>query len=265
WRKRFGRDRTVRLLEWNNSIPPVCVRLNTLRSSPEDILQALLKFQPKPTPHPLAYCLERPAGVFESEAFAAGSFYAQDPSTLAAADLLEARPGDSILDTCAAPGGKSTYLAQLMENRGEIVARDPAADRLALIEENRRRLGAEIVKIDATPKPDAPETFDRMLWDVPCSNTGVMRRRVDLRWRITPEELEKFPALQLRIARSALVALKAGGSAVYSTCSLEPEENLDVVQRLAAANGLTIEKTFESFPPESGMDGAFAARLRKAS
>lgn len=235
--------------EWNNQPPPLYARVNTLRAPPRD---------------PIYYRIEDPTGLFDSPAWKNGEIYLQDPSTLAAVDLLDPQPGEEILDMCAAPGGKTTYLAQKMQNRGRILAADSSNSRLGLVTENCRRLGVEIV---ATLACDGTrldrclrgQQFDRVLLDAPCSNTGVLRRRPDLRWRLREPELARLAQLQRRLLEKAFTFLKPGGVLVYSTCSLEPEENRDVI---AGVPGL--ETIREIIPPRDPMDGAFVARFRRS-
>ncbi len=197
--------------------------------------------------------------------FQQGFFYIQDPSTLLAVRELNPQPGETILDLCAAPGGKLAYAAQLMRNTGRLVAHDTSPERLKLIEENCARLGiatAESV-LPSTLDP-RPSAFDRVLLDAPCSNTGVMRRRVDLRWRIRPEEIERLRGTQLDLLRQAAAHLKPGGTLVYSTCSLEPEENESVVQEfLAGETSFRLEGQRELVPFADATDGAYVARLVK--
>ena len=191
----------------------------------------------------------------------------QDPSTLLAPALLGAQPGETILDLCAAPGGKTTFIAQQMDNTGKIIAQDISSDRLKLIRENCARLG--VMNVEAVPNSSfiiLHSSFDRILVDAPCSNTGVMRRRVDLRWRITPEEILRLQKTQLDLLRQAATKLKPGGVLVYSTCSLEPEENSEVVKGfLSEHKNFKLESERELLPFADNVDGAFVARLKKLS
>jgi 16S rRNA (cytosine967-C5)-methyltransferase len=199
--------------------------------------------------------------------FQHGLFYIQDPSTLLAVRELDPQPGETILDLCAAPGGKLTYIAQLMHNTGRLIAHDTFPDRLKLIEENCARLGVTIVQtvLPSTLDP-RPSVFDRVLVDAPCSNTGVMRRRVDLRWRIRPEEIDRLRATQFELLRQAAALVKPGGTLVYSTCSLEPEENKNVVKEfLARELWFQLETQRELLPFADATDGAYVARLIKKS
>jgi len=197
--------------------------------------------------------------------FQQGFFYIQDPSTLLAVQELNPQPCETILDLCAAPGGKLTYIAQRMGNQGRLVAHDTYPDRLKLIEENCARLGVTIAETALPPALDrGTATFDRVLLDAPCSNTGVMRRRVDLRWRIRPEEIERLRAAQFGLIREAAALLKPGGTLVYSTCSLEPEENKSVVREfLGSEPAFELEGQRELVPFANETDGAYVARLRK--
>jgi 16S rRNA (cytosine967-C5)-methyltransferase len=195
--------------------------------------------------------------------FQSGLFYVQDPSTLAAVNELDPQPGETVLDLCAAPGGKTTYIAQLMENRGRVIAHDVSPDRLKMIQENCGRLGVTCVETVTTTQLAAmPLRFDRILVDAPCSNTGVMRRRVDLRWRIRPEEIERLRSTQLELLERAAKLLKPGGTLVYSTCSLEEEENSGLVKQLLPTTpNLKVEGQQELLPAKNGSDGAFTATL----
>lgn len=263
WARIFGEDRSRKLLEWNNTIPGVFIRTNTLKCPPEKLQVALKAHEPKATSHPLVFEIGSPQGLFSSEPFRSGWFYVQDPSTLRSVDLLDPQPGESVLDSCSAPGGKTTYIAQRMEDRGRVVASDLDSGRMRLVEENKKRLGCEsieIVSLEALVKSN--EAFDRILLDVPCSNSGVLRRRVDLRWRIRNEDIVSLADEQYQLCLRFSKRLKPGGTLVYSTCSLEAEENEKLVERVCATlPSLRLEETWTSFPPDTGMDGAFAAKF----
>jgi len=204
-------------------------------------------------------------------ALEAGTCYGQDPSTWFACALLAPRPGDAVLDACAAPGGKSAILAQLMENSGRLVATDTSPRRMKRLAENLRRLGvtnAECAVVDwtAAEVPDDGIRFNAILLDVPCSNTGVMRRRVDVRWRVTPAVVAEMAEVQWKILSATIPRLAPGGRLVYSTCSLEPAENDAQVERVLSTfpHLRLIEKKLIT-PHETGFDGAFAALFESAT
>jgi 16S rRNA (cytosine967-C5)-methyltransferase len=208
----------------------------------------------------LAFELKSHPPLARLGSFRDGWFYVQDPSTLLAPVLLDAQPGETILDLCAAPGGKTTFIAQLLNDQGKIVANDLDPKRLKLVKDNCARLGVTCVDLTSAA---ANERFDRILVDAPCSNTGVLRRRVDLRWRIQAAEIERLRATQLELLNEAATKLVAGGVLVYSTCSLEPEENSDVVKQFLAGHaGFRLETERQLLPFADGADGAYVARLK---
>jgi 16S rRNA (cytosine967-C5)-methyltransferase len=272
WQQRWGAERAARLLEWNNTPPKIYARVNTLKTDPGRLLA---QWRDENVDYDFVFrsWLEENS-IFELKkfpplaklpSFRQGLFYIQDPSTLLAVRLLEPRPGESILDLCAAPGGKLTYLAQLMHNEGRLVAHDISEERLTLLQENCQRLGVTCVEPAANHASRITHHFDRVLVDAPCSNTGVMPRRVDLRWRIKPEEIARLRATQLDLLRQAAAALKPRGVLVYSTCSLEPEENQDVVREfLAEQKDFALESERELLPFLDGVDGAYVVRMNKA-
>jgi len=274
WQKRWGADRAAQLMEWNNTPPKAFARVNTLKADPakllaqwrdegveydfvrKDWIEENLVFELKSHP---------PLGRLPS--FEQGLFYVQDPSTLLAVRELDPQRGESVLDLCAAPGGKLTYIAQLMGNQGRLLAHETAPERLKLIQQNCARLGVTCVQtvLPSTLNPQPSTLFDRILIDAPCSNTGVMRRRVDLRWRIRPGEIGRLRTTQGELLRQAASLLKQGGTLVYSTCSLEPEENGEVVNGFLGEHpGFRLELTRELLPFVEGVDGTYVARLLRS-
>jgi 16S rRNA (cytosine967-C5)-methyltransferase len=265
WQQRFGAEYTEELCKWNNRPAPIYGRINRIKIDPETFAQLypdsrLLTGNPD-----FVEFKTLPTAALDS-----GQCYIQDPSTAIACQLLDPKPGEKILDACAAPGGKTAYLAQLMNNRGVIIACDRDHKRLQILKDNVGRLGATIVRAVRYDwkRNHPPEEilsiapFDRVLLDAPCTNTGVMRRRIDVRWRLGPEDFSRMSNEQLTIARAVFRLLKPGGTLVYSTCSLEREENEQVIRQLLAKPpepGLETEK--ESLPFRDGFDGAYAARL----
>lgn len=260
WTAVFGAEAAARLCEWNQLPAETFVRINRL--------------------HPDAASLTTNEGqALRDDGFircdlpprdwlAAGLCYAQDPSTAIAPRLLAPQPGERILDACAAPGGKTALIAELMQNHGRITATDASPSRLKRLRENLGRLRAAIVEVhqhdllsDDRP-PWSGEKFDRILLDVPCSNTGVMRRRVDVRWRLQEGDFARLASTQLGLLKNASMHLKPGGCLVYSTCSIDREENRDVVDAfLRAQPSFALAAEQFSFPPDTQMDGAYAAKL----
>jgi len=308
WRRQFGEEKTRQLLDWNNTPPKTFARVNTLkiwegrragapnqneksgtvtrRPSRDGIVTALLeKWRAENVeydfvrrdwlPTNLAFELKSHPPLTSLDSFRQGWFYVQDPGTLLAVTELNPQPGEAVMDFCAAPGGKTTFIAQLMNNEGRIVAQDVSEERVKLIQENCRRLGATCVETllhlphsarrgESGQKTDTKESFDRILVDAPCSNTGVMRRRVDLRWRIRQGEIARLQKTQLSLLKRAAPKIKPGGLLIYSTCSLEPEENREVVRMfLLAHKEFQLEAERELLPFAHGVDGAFVARLRR--
>ncbi|MCU0770647.1 MAG: 16S rRNA (cytosine(967)-C(5))-methyltransferase RsmB [Verrucomicrobia bacterium] len=277
WTANHGRKEAVALLEWNNTPADTCARVNTLKTDPGRLLERWRLenveydfIRRDWLPENLVFRLRTHPPLIKLGSFRDGWFYVQDPSTLLAPLLLDPQPGESVLDLCAAPGGKTTFLAQMMKGEGRIVACDSSAKRLQLLQENTTRLGVaciEPVQIGQVSDPQAGipgAPFDRVLVDAPCSNTGVMRRRVDLRWRIQPAEVRRLTGTQLQLLNAAAQRLKPGGCLVYSTCSLEPEENAQLVQRFLSGHpDFALEDQQEATPMRDQVDGAYAATLKR--
>jgi 16S rRNA (cytosine967-C5)-methyltransferase len=265
WTKNFGAENTAALCEWNNRPAPIYARVNRLRISTEEFLSQ----------HSHAVRLSQHENFVRLtsipiDALARGDCYIQDPSTAAACLLLDPSPGEKVLDACAAPGGKTVYLAELMMNQGVIIACDRDEGRIRTLRDNLERLGVEIARLahhdwtSGSPlRHDAAiSPFDRILIDTPCSNTGVMRRRADLRWRLASKDFFRVQAKQLRILRGTISLLKTGGVLVYSTCSIEPEENEEVVRTITNEfSFLELAKEVSSLPFRDGFDGSYAAKL----
>ena len=315
WRSRWGEARTAELLAWNNAPPKTFARVNTLKTEPAKLLPIWRQENVEYDfvhhdwfGENLVFELRSHPPLNKLPSFQQGFFYVQDPSTLLAVRELDPRPGESVLDLCAAPGGKLSYIAQVMGNQGRIVAHDLDPHRIKLIEDNCARLGISCVEVFPGSAGVSPaigarrsrrfnedpenaieenlavpmrapvkrrerrapiwpdEKFDRILVDAPCSNTGVMRRRVDLRWRLSLEEIERLRTMQLELLRVAAQQLQPGGLLVYSTCSLEPEENRKVIDTvLDNYPYLKLEAERELVPWRENVDGAYVAKLRLSS
>jgi 16S rRNA (cytosine967-C5)-methyltransferase len=211
----------------------------------------------------------------------------QDEASQLVTDILDPRPGERILDACAAPGGKATHIAQKMENRGEILALDISKGKLDLINQLCLRLGIRIVKTvkgDATQSLPIPQgsKFNRILADVPCSGFGTLRRNPDLKWRRGEEDIKRLSELQLSILRNLAVYVKEGGNLLYSTCTVFHEENEDVVEKFLEGNPefqldrmekilpekfypFIQNRYFKTFPPRDEMDGFFVAKMTRGN
>ena len=273
WEGRLAPKELKCLLEWQSKVPDVYARLNRIKMSEAELLSCSEAEGLRLVPLDLSwessariFRIENPAGIAQRKSFQAGGYYIQDPSTLLSVDVLNPQPGERVLDLCAAPGGKTAFIAEKMENTGEIVACDAVGSRLELIKENNCRLGVEIVSRMLVSESQLPErlkqSFDRVLADVPCSNTGVLRRRVDLRWRLRRSEIRQLSERQLALLHRAASAVKPGGQLVYSTCSLEPEENGEVVAAfLKDASEFSLVSERQLTPYDDSCDGAYVALL----
>lgn len=256
-----GEEGIEPFLAWNQKPAETYVRVNRLHSEAAQRVPGLEGLTP--AGEDFFHCQAPPR-----EALAEGMCYAQDPSTALAPRLLSPRPGMTVLDACAAPGGKTAILAQMMENTGLIVATDSSSSRLRRLAANLGRL--QVKNVNALQhdwnQPEVPnfakDRFDAILLDVPCSNTGVMRRRIDVRWRLKETDFAKLAAAQLALLKSTLRVLKPGGALVYSTCSIDPEENEKVIERLIAEHpDVKQESEARSLPSRDAWDGAYAVRL----
>ncbi len=289
WAKRFG-DRLGDILKENNRIPPLTLRINRVNTTTKDVLAALNQ-----------QGIEAAASEFLPEAvrvfgsvwledwalFQEGKVSVQDESGMLVSRILDPQPGDLVLDVAAGVGGKTGHIAELTAGQAEIVAVDVSDRRLGLLRQNLSRLGmASSVKTivgDArNVVPDTlAESFDRVLVDAPCSNLGVLRRRVDARWKKSVDDFATHQRTQTMLLEAAVLATKPGGVIVYSTCSIEPEETTEVVSQIQAQfphllkesvtdwlphpalQQAVMDGTLTIVPGDFGMDGFFIARFRK--
>ena len=246
WIERYGEADAEKLCKWHNQ--------------PSETWLAYRPGAPEPFVR-----LERGRKVSDVEGYAEGAFVVQDPATAGAIELLDVRPGMKVLDFCAAPGGKSIQCAWRLGNPGNgarLVSQEVNPARRRRLVENLKRVALDWVEVVA--KAGDGELFDRVLADVPCSNTGVLRRRPDARWNWTKEHLAELVKLQSEILVKAAAHVAPGGIIVYSTCSNEHEENEGQIESvLAAKPGFEEVKRMVSVPFESGRDGAFACALRR--
>jgi 16S rRNA (cytosine967-C5)-methyltransferase len=274
WLRNFGTAATRSLLEWNEQPAPVYARWRA-DGTPPDWLQ--------PTMWPGFH--EVPTGRWSEvePLLKAGKIYLQDPATRFAVDLLDLKAGETVLDACAAPGGKSLQLADILHRlspgagpAGRVVALDLPGPRIDRLKENLARAeGVDVALVQCDllkngyrelDEHKLPTEYPAVLLDVPCSNTGVMRHRVDVKWRLQEGDFRKHAMQQLELLHAAARLVAPGGRLVYSTCSIDPEENERVVREFfssRAGGPFKLEKSVVSVPWESGHDGAAAFRLRR--
>jgi 16S rRNA (cytosine967-C5)-methyltransferase len=258
WKAAFGKRQAIDLMEWNNQPSVTYFRANPLAPGVPDL-------PGKPVEGAAGF--HQLDGPLPGKLLAEGAVYIQDPATRHSVELLAPHPGERILDACAAPGGKAFLIAAALGSASDLVCTDSNEKRLPRLVENLERLHAgkaTVATHDWTkPAPAAWHgSFDGILLDVPCSNTGVIRRRVDVRWRLQAPDIARIAVTQRAILENALPCLKPGGRLVYSTCSIEAEENLGQVEAFLAAHPeLELQGTREALPFRDGTDGAFAARI----
>jgi 16S rRNA (cytosine967-C5)-methyltransferase len=287
WIDMFGIKDTAALCRANNEIPPVILRVNTLKTTREKAREELSQDGTDVRPSVLSpdgLIVSNPVmPIRDTALFKAGHIQLQDEASQLIARLADPKEGENVLDLCAGAGGKTTHLAALMDNHGSIIAVDISKRKLEALRKNAKRLGVTIVDTqagEARQKPGKPchETFDKILVDAPCSGLGTLRRNPEIKWRSSPEDVTKCAVLQKAILDSAVPYLKKGGSLIYSTCTIMPEENEGVIKEFIVLhrNFICIRppdtidsrvvddgRYLQSFPHRHGTDGFFGAVLRK--
>jgi 16S rRNA (cytosine967-C5)-methyltransferase len=271
WLQRFGWEECLRLGFWFAGPGPLWLRINPLRTNREAYLAGLREagVEAAAGEHPQAIRLAHHVAVRELPGYDKGWFTVQDESAMRVGSALSPQPGSRVLDLCAAPGGKTTHLAELMQNQGEIIACDIVNRRLETLAELARRLGLSMIqtrRLDTKQDGEPPAgPFDAILVDAPCSNTGVLGRRPEARWRLRSGDFRRLVPLQTKLLLQASERIRPGCAIVYATCSIEPEENRQVVQAVLSGNtGLELEAEDESRPGRPA-DGGYWARLRRRS
>jgi 16S rRNA (cytosine967-C5)-methyltransferase len=282
--QKFGREETEKLLFTNNEKPFLTLRINALKTKPDDFKQLLesvhLNYR-QGVYLPEFFKLQNLTNITAWEYYSKGFFNIQDESAGLACRLLDVQEGFRILDMCAAPGGKTAYIAALIHSRGEVVAIDRFESRLKLLQKNMERLEVDCVRtvaLDALEYHSLP--FDRILVDVPCSGTGTLSKKPDIKWRRDIFDIRDLNKIQLNLLSKAATLVKKDGVIVYSTCSIEPEENFEIVKEfLSKENNFKLESAKGIFPDEivdengciqtlpqkHKMDGAFSAKLVRVS
>lgn len=290
WTEGFGPQEAVRLMEASNRIPPLTVRVNTLKATRDELAEALAAegVKTEPTPHSpyglIIHDLTSASYLDRLKAMKAGMMTVQDESSMLVAPVLDPQPGQTVIDVAAAPGGKTTHIAELMGNHGQVIAMDIHAHKIDMIAENAKRLGTTIIEgvcADARQVGRLmPGRADAILCDVPCSGLGTLARRPDARWRKEPGDVDQLVPIQQAILESAAEALKPGGTLVYSTCTIQPRENQELVAAFVASHpefrfddirpylppGLAAvagDCWVQLLPHIHGTDGFFITRLKK--
>lgn len=269
WLERFSWDECVRLGFWFAGPAPLWLRCNALQVQREQVLTAFVDAKIAAEPGELLQSLRltESASIRDLPGFDRGWFTVQDLSSMKVAQALAPQPGSQVLDLCAAPGGKTSHLAELMGNQGQIIACDVDDRRLQTLTDLCQRLGITIVEPcrlhpERNEEPPAGP-FDAVLVDVPCSNSGVLGRRPEARWRLRPNDSRHLVPLQTKLLIQAVERVRPDGAIVYSTCSIEPDENCQVVQAvLRAMPNLNLEAEETQIPGQPA-DGGYWARLRK--
>jgi 16S rRNA (cytosine967-C5)-methyltransferase len=284
WVARFGAEQTEMLLKRNNLPAPLFIRTNTLRTTREELKRSLAAdhVEARETDcSPIGLRITSSPGLHTLTAYKLGWFMVQDQAAQLIGLLLNPKPGEIVLDACAAPGGKATHAAEIMKNEGTVIALESDAARIGRIIENSERLGLTIIR---TVQEDATSfhrgSFDKILIDAPCSGLGVLRRHPDGRWSKSEETIPEKQAIQMKILKNCSALLKPGGALVYATCTTEPEENEGVVTDFLSEAGdlfrtddplpylpqqaaRLVDKRgfFHTYPHAPEMDGFFGARL----
>lgn len=260
WAQAFGVDEAESFANANNMMPPTTFRVVVSRANEAEILSKLV--EPKASEIVDGAWRVSGAAAVLRELSAAGQIYLQDEASQLVARELEVKPHERVLDLCAAPGGKTTLIADRGEDRAFIVAADISATRMSTVLNTMRLHELESIKpiiLDAVESlPFAERCFDKVLVDAPCSGTGTLRRNPEIRWRLTPVDIVKLAEQQKEILRRAVEMVKPGGRLIYSTCSVEPEENEEVIEEvLAGDERFRLLKTRRTWPQREGCDGFF--------
>ncbi len=291
WIDKIGFEETAALCDEMNSVPPLTVRVNTLKTSRKHAFAELEKYaeQVCETPFsPEGISFFRPKiPIHQIPFFQEGHFTVQDEAAQLVSHLLSPKPGEIILDACAGLGGKTSHMAQLMKNSGQIFALDRDNRKLSLLEADMMRLGISIVSSQIHSIGTAhfnfpPCSFNRILLDAPCSGTGVIRRNPDIKWALHPSDFVRLSKQQLQLLSAVAELVAVNGILLYVVCSIEPEENQEVIRRFLACNtnfhilpvkngesvpasAITGEGFLATLPHRDAMDGFFMARLCRHS
>lgn len=274
WITQYGKDKAKELANWNNQPAKTIIRINQSRISVDKFKDKLNANKIEQVVHPsskneIFFVVPRKVSVVKLPGYKKGWFTVQDPATINAVDLLDPKGNETILDACAAPGGKTVLIAERMNNEKNITAMELHEDRIPRLIENLKRNHFEKINVvcgDARnlKKYFGNRMFNGILLDVPCSNTGVLQRRSDARWRVNPKRIKELNKVQFSILESCSKFVSSNGRIVYSTCSLEQEENELLLDKWISQNKeFNIEKSIKIFPPDTLTDGGYAALIRR--
>jgi 16S rRNA (cytosine967-C5)-methyltransferase len=266
WANAFGIHEAEAFARANNTVPPTAFRVVANRANQSEILSRLSAAGAVLESSDIVTGAWRVSGATSllRAMSSAGEIYLQDEASQLVADLMEVKRGERVLDLCAAPGGKTTLMADRVGDTAFIVAADRSVTRMATVVSTTRLHELKSIRpiiVDATEQlPFARESFDRVLVDAPCSGTGTLRANPEIRWRLDPGDFERFAQQQQRILSRAIEVLKPGGRLVYSTCSVEREENEQAIATLGQFKSL---KTIRTWPQREGSDGFFVGVFQR--
>ncbi|OGI04076.1 MAG: 16S rRNA (cytosine(967)-C(5))-methyltransferase [Candidatus Melainabacteria bacterium GWF2_32_7] len=283
WIHNYGIEDTRKICKYNNLAPKLVIRVNTLKISKPKLMDFFIHNNVSFSDDRIVdecMIIHHHNSIKSIPGFEEGYWTVQSESSSLVSIILDPKENESILDLCAAPGGKTTHIAAIMNNKGKITAVDINPKRLEKVKDNCLRLGVKSVNTKAADATQyvSEEKYDKVLVDAPCSNTGVLIKRIDARWRKSPEDIQNLAKLQLGILNNAAKLVKNNGIIVYSTCSIEPEENNQVIEKFLESNkdfkpdkiapylSWTIQEDkgyFQILQSRQNIDGFFIARLRK--
>jgi 16S rRNA (cytosine967-C5)-methyltransferase len=290
WLDIYGVDLTETILKNSNENPDFSISINDLKISTHEFQKKLLEigvesYRSKYIDN--ALIIKNPAGVIHTDLFKEGYFQVQDQASMLVSRVLDPKPGELVIDVCSAPGGKTVNIAQLMKNQGTVIARDIHAHKIKLVQDTVDRLGLSIVKTELYDATDTDLSYigkaDRVLVDAPCTGLGIIRRKPDIKWTRTENDLKTITELQLKILTVTSGYVKENGVLVYSTCTIEPLENIEIVNKFLGLDNNFILEGFDKllpgsitkgtagkgyiqlYPDTDGLDGFFIAKLRRIS
>lgn len=280
WIEQYGMVKTEKICDSNNQSPSVSIRVNTLKHTRDAYVHQLQEQNLSAFSSPLSpqgIVLSNAGNMTHSIGYEQGDYSIQDESSMLVAEIVDPKPGMKVLDACAAPGGKTTHLAEKMQDEGEIWANDIHEHKIKLIDQQVNRLqlkcihtqvGDALELVNVFPK----KSFDRILLDAPCSGFGVIRRKPDIKWAKSEEDIKEIAKLQRKLIESLSTLLKDDGYFIYSTCTIEKSENEEIIKYfLAEHSDFTLDTSspwlsqgkIQIFPQDYHSDGFFIARLRK--